>query len=504
MAAAHGDCRPGYAVTGQDWLNTAALAGTAGLVVLCAATLLQRPVVGLADNLDGGRVMTPAGIAPRVDAGAFPDARVPRLYDETNADPSAGSSSAAGIAWLAKQLGFGLSGEAHAFDLRQLGALYTLGIACVLAAALAAGVAPLVVFGLAWVIADPVHLLYFNSFYPDAAMLLGVLGTTAWLLAWGDFDEGFFGPAKARDGIRLAALCGLLFTAGASRMANAALPALALPFLLARWLARPLPRPERPLRTAAVCLLLLAVTAGPIYHFGWGGGPRFLFVNSYHAVFTGIAEVSSDPGGALRALGVPDRLAPFAGRSIHQIPDRALLDPAGDPEPSLARLSRARLASLYLSDPPALARSEARLRAPLALARPPMPSFENEPGRYYTRAAQWSSLRSALVEGASPLLWCALTVLGVHLAARVLRRRPLSALECTLGYLLLCFSAQVVIAILGEGFFGIRLHLAGARLLLDLLLAVAIFATLERGIARAHSTGRRPAVSEASVTPGTP
>ena len=469
-------------------IDASAIAGIGGLALLCAATLLQRPVLGLADNLDGGRVMAPAGIAPRVDPGTYPELIVPRLYDAGEASLSSHFSSAAAMAWAAKQLGFGLAGESNAFDVRQLGALYGLLVVALLAGALIAGVAPLLVLGLAWVIADPVHLLYFNSFYADVPMLLGVLGTTFWLLAWGDFDDAFFSPASWRELGRVGLLAALFFITGMSRGANAAVPLLVMALPLARWFAAPVPRPARPVRTALVSVPLIALSALPIIHFVRGSGPRFEFVNSYHAVFNGIAEVASDQAAALRALDIPDRFRDHVGRSVYEIADRTLLDATGAPEPSLARLSRVRLAGLYLSDPRALARTEARLRAPLALARPPMPNYENEPGRYYTRAGQLSSIRALLVDRAAPALWCGLLGLGGYLAVRVARRRPLTRLQSTLAFLWVCFASQSVLAVLGEGFFGIRLHLAGARLALDLLLVVAGFAALS-GLAKRVARG---------------
>src|SRR4030095_5237923 len=85
----------------------------------------------------------------------------------------------------------------------------------------------------------------------------------------------------------------------------------------------------------------------------WGSGPRFLAANNYNAVYGGIARVASDRDGALAFLGIPaeDRSRPaedyFAARVRRKPPV----------VPSLQRLSRLRLAWIYLRDPGALVRT---------------------------------------------------------------------------------------------------------------------------------------------------
>ena len=130
-------------------------------------------------------------------------------------------------------------------------------------------------------------------------------------------------------------------------------------------------------------------------------------------------------------------------------------------------------------DPAALVRSEQRLRAPLALDRPPVPNFELEPGRYYTRWGPIQALRVAMVTHAAPLLWVGLAGLSGYLGVCAFRLRVLTNVQMAMSFLLLCIATQIPIAVLGEGFFGLDLHLTCARLCLDLLLAILCYQLLK-------------------------
>lgn len=437
------------------------------LVAVQAARLLARdPCVGVADNRDYWRVAQPAGIEveaqPRHRQGRF----VICSYPETA--PRLGSlfSSAALLAWTARPLGWGLAIPAGEFDLRQVGLLYGALTLALLAAALALGLPAPRALLFAWVLADPGFLLFFNSLYADPALLLGLLGVVCLL----PLTAGTRRARRERFAIpALLVLCALL--AGASKMQYSVLPGL----LLAACLAGLLLERRRPDRSGLVFLGLLAVAAvAAPANFFWGSGPRFLDANAYDAVYSGIAQVAGDPDAALAELGIPAELRSrpaknfFAGRIGHD-------DPA---LPYLRKLSRLRLAALYLRDP------EARTETAGKIARL-LEKQETNPRGNYTREESGGGPRGyetpwqfavwrGRIFGGLPAY-----TLGLFLAAvagaliwRAARRRWTG--EDTLAlFLVLWVISQSAIGVLGDGLATLEQHLLGARLGLDLLLVLA-------------------------------
>jgi hypothetical protein len=129
------------------------------LLAQMALVLAREPCVGVADDLDYWRVAKPAGID-------VPPAQRRQGYyvvcSYSEIEPSLGSffSSPALMAWLARPLGWGLPEPAGQFDLRQVGLLYGVLTAAVLAGALLLGVPPLAVLLHAWVIAVHGFILF--------------------------------------------------------------------------------------------------------------------------------------------------------------------------------------------------------------------------------------------------------------------------------------------------------------------------------------------------------
>jgi hypothetical protein len=434
------------------------------LLAQMALVLAREPCVGVADNLDYWRVAKPAGIdvsPAQRRQGYYVVCSFPEI------EPSLGSffSSPALMAWLARPLGWGLPVPAEQFDLRQVGLLYWVLTAAVLVGALLLGAPPLAVLLLAWVIADPGFLLFFNSLYADPALLLGLLGAACFL------PPGLGESSRAsRWALAALVLCAAL--AGFSKMQYSFFPAL----LLGACAAAPLLKRERPdrARIAVLALLGLVAVAGPA-HFFWGDAPRFLDANAYDAVYGGIARVSSDPAAALAALGIPEehRLRPTKDYYAARVaPDDPVL-------PYLRRLSRVRLAGLYLRDPTAARLTAARIAEELWQPETnPRGNYTREESgrrrRVYREPFQFSLWRSRGL-GWLPA-WTVWLFLAGVLAALVYRGvRGLWNAEDTLWlFLVLWVTLQAAVAVLGDGFVSLQQHLVGARLGLDLLLVLVL------------------------------
>ena len=438
------------------------------LVLIQAARLLARdPCVGVADNRDYWRVARPAGI----EAAAQPRHRQGRFvicsYPET--EPYLGSlfSSAALVAWTARPLRWGVAVPAGEFDLRQVGLLYGVLTLALLAAALALGLSPLRALLFAWVLADPGFLLFYNSLYADPALLLGLLGVVCLL------------PLPATTGRTrwqrmaipaLLVLCALL--AGASKMQYSVLPGL----LLASCLAGLLFERRRPDRAGLALLALLAVAAvAAPANFFWGSGPRFLDANAYDAVYSGIARVASDPDAALAELGIPAEFRSRPAKSFFA--ERIGHD---DPVlPSLRKLSRLRLAALYLRDPEARTQVAGRIARLLEMQETnPRGNYTREESdggpRGYETAWQFAAWRGRIFGGLPAYtLWLFLAAVAGALVWRGASRRWTA--EDTLAlFLVLWVISQSAIGVLGDGLATLEQHLLGARLGLDLLLVLVV------------------------------
>lgn len=441
------------------------LAGRAG------RALLREPCVGVADNLDYWRVARPAGIhvEPVRKQGYY----MTCSYELTEPDLGSSLTSPSLVAWLARSL----DSRGDGLDVRRLGFLYWLASALLLIGAFAAGVSAVHVLMTAWVLYDPGFFLFFNSLYADPALVLGLAAAVLLLLLL----DPLAGSRRARVTV-LALLIVAAAFAGFSKMQYSPLPAVLLASdLLAMAFRRRLPRLEEGVFLAV--LLVLAVAA-PI-HFLRGPAPRFLDANDYNAVFGGIVRVSSDPAAALAALGFPDE--------HRQRPPQDFFAAAVGPDdpvmPYVRRISRLRLATLYLKDTQALARTARAVHGDLAKVRThPRGTFTRaESGRRareYRLPEQFSVWRSCALDrvGLWTLLLLGAVVLG--LGYRALRGRGRwAAVDTVLLFLLLWVTSQIAVAVLGEGFVNLHQHLLGARLGLDLLI-VTLLGRLALAVAR--------------------
>lgn len=446
----------------------------------------------MADNLDYWRVADPAGIEvqPEPKQGYY----VVCSYPVREAALGGFFSSPALMAWLARPLGWGLGVPEGRFDLRQLGLLYGAAAAAVLAFALALGLRVTSALLLTWVLADSGFLLFFNSLYADPALLLGLLGTVCFL-PFAGFGEPGEGVPKERPALALLLVSAAL--AGFSKMQYSPFPLLLLGVcLLILALRREWPGPGR---LAFLALLALLGLAGP-WHFFCGSAPRFPDANDYNAVYGGIARVSSHPAAALAALGIP---AAYRERPAEDY-FAARVGPDDPVLPSLRRLSRVRLAGLYLGDPGAAWRTAESIAQELwKPGTNPRGNYTRaESGRkrrVYESPWQFSAWRSRCLGWLPPqAVWIFLGAVAGTLAYRGARGRW-NARDTAWLFLLLWLGSQAAVAVLGEGFVNLHQHLLGARFALDLLLVLvlerALVALVRRGSYRLPS-GISPCISE--------
>jgi hypothetical protein len=453
------------------------VAGT-GLVVLLIGSafhlLMQEPVLGAADNLDFERVMRPAGIQHTQDVTSFHHQYVVTKFKLVPSNLLHKTSSAVMPAWLARHLRFLFGAEPGHMDIRQVGLVYLLVLTALLLRALRLGVPPLLCALATWVIVDPGYCLYFNSFFADAAFLVGAFGVYLWLIRWGGF-EGRDVP-WLRKGWTLTALFVLLLLAGGSKQLYIYLPAVvALPLLVIAWV--PGNSTWRIRLTASAILIVAALL--PAAHFSIGSGPRFHWLNGYNRVFMGILMATSRTDETLHELGLRDEFLSLRGTHAWSGDWREL--ERGDVKKLKRRIrniSTTKVATLYLQDPSAVAFVSQKVKEPLALKVPTDGSFEaSDPrkSRRYKSRWQFSNVRARIVKAAWPAIAIGLAVALAAVAYDITRRRRASGIQIAIAVLILAFGVHLAATVIGDGFFALSRHLIGARLYLDLLLVTASY-----------------------------
>jgi len=463
------------------WL---AVAGVVALAAHAGRTLLREPCLGVADNRDWWRVARPAGIevAPDLPKGFYVVCRHPA----GEADPLGGLSSAGLVAWGVRAAADGPGGSV---DLRWIGLVYWLATAALLTAGLLAGLDALLVLATAWVLYDPGFLLFFNSLYADPALIVALAAALILLLA--DPLRRSDDPRRGSRDAWAAAVLG-----GFSKMQYSTFPAVLLACCaLAMAAARSRPRRRHGILLAA---LLAAAALAPV-HFLHGPAPRFLDANNFNAVFGGIVRVATDPAAAVRALGMPEEEAARQPRDYFAARRRGVLAPV---LPALRSLSRVRLAALYLGDPGAIARTAAEIHAQLGKVRThPRGNYTREESgrgpRFHRSPEQFSLWRTRLLGAVPAWSHLLLAATALLLAWRAARRRW-SALDAASLLLVLWSASQFAVAVLGEGLVNLDQHLLGARLAIDLLVALTAV-RLIRSAARALV--RHPGAGPAGSVP---
>jgi hypothetical protein len=442
--------------TALRWL---ALAGVLLLAGRAGALIVRQPCVGVADNLDYWRVARPAGIV--VEAERKQGHHVVCGYALAAPDLGSSVTTPSLVAWLARPLGWLFDVPAGRLDLRQVGVLYWLASVILLLGGLRLGVSAPLLLLVAWVLYDPGFLLFFNSLYADPALILGLTAAVLLLLA----DR-----ARVPGALVAALLAAAGALAGFSKMQYAVFPGV----LLGACLLAQLFRRRRPAahETAGLAALLALALAAPLY-FLYGPAPRFLDANNYNATFGGIARVAGDAPAALAALGIPEGFRdrqPLDYFAAGVTPDDPVM-------PHVRRVSRVRLAGLYLQDPEALRETARRLHRELARVRthPRGTRTRSESGKIESvrTPEQFSVWRSRLLDRIPWWSHLLLAVTALLLTVQAVRNRW-RPVDTAALFLLLWVTAQFGVAVLGEGFVNIHQHLLGARLGLDLLLVLPV------------------------------
>lgn len=445
------------------------------LLAYGATQLLGRPLLGMADNGDFWRVTGPAGLENPRGVGTPTHRFVQPFYRRVPPDDRVGHSSTSLIARWAMSLPGGRPGTFH---VRRMGALL-LGLTCILfaVAALRSGGAALpTCVAFAWVLMDPAYLLFFNSFYADAVALLGILGCATLLCVRGA------APSRMTLGLLLLSAA----TVAWSKQAHVALALALAATLLAIGGTR-----RSPGNWIAAALSVL-VTVGAAFYFTRGPGPSFPQINNYNAVFAGIGPVSRDPERSLRTLDISPEWLDRVGTHYFQQPVPHEL------ARELESLSRPRLASLYATDPGALATVLGRAQQNLSSPRRVLGNYSYWRERPYRRIHRvpWSfgRLREALLRHPA-VFWSWWFIVGAATAFFARRRKGTTGPWAAATFLWLTVGLETATAILGDGLFALGGHLRVARFANDLLLALVLALAVEHGLRRLrgyrHSFTRR-------------
>jgi hypothetical protein len=389
---------------------------------------------------------------------------------------SDGFVSAAAFAAIARDVpAFGGRGV---FDLRRLGLLYTIVVAAVLAGGLLAGADTALCFVLAWVFADPNYLGIANSLYSEPPALVATLGLTLWF----SIESTTVSQARRARAVGcLVALFALLAVGSFSRAPMAVLPCLVAVLVWERWLQGGAPRLSR--SGAIVCGALALFATFPAAHFTLGDGPRFATGNAFNSVFMGPLLDSPHPETTLAHLGLPPRFARYAGKSYYDVGvPRGL-------QKRLANVSYSRRVFTYLVEPDSLRRVGSHVAGIFAVG---VRALSAETETVPARADPWwrfGRLRSALLASHPSAVWVLWLGLSAFVAAALARRVSLRA-PYALAFLCALGITQTVIAVLGDGTYGLARHLLVARFSFDCALALSVGELARIGAAR---FGRRTA-----------
>lgn len=390
----------------------------AACVVILLWQLFLPGFIGLADNRDFAKVAGRLciGRADVDDAGAYfvyfyPDYRRSQHYCWESGIPTSQLLLAGAASWLQGHIG-----NPQRFDIRWLGAVHAL---CFFAAwclwlvalrPLKGAVWWIVAAAALWIFTDVGFISYLNSFYTDAAALLGamiMLPAALWLLSAGEPR-----PAPAV----WFALGALLFLT--SKGQHGALgPVLAGFLLFARW------RESRRFRFLKIALASTLI-AGSCWvlletpHW-YKSEARF------NLIFSKILPIAPSPARDLSELGLSQADLPYVGLNAFLPPS-----PAADPawlEAFSHRGGYGKVAMFWIRHP---VRTLANLRRDLKneAGQRRLPGFSNfqpEAGRpagaLTSRFGSWSALRTRLVLWWPEHLavWYALVLLfGTILAVR--------------------------------------------------------------------------------------
>ena len=446
-----------------------------GLGVLGAlAVLLQLfwgQHIGLADNGDGFRLMCHFDLVKRVDVL---QSRVVLHYAPVTYGCRPELAYLSSQQWLvwpvvrAYQLRY-----ASGFDLRALGVLHSALFGLLLAALYRALPGPrrarvvaVVVAGV--LLADVAFVAYFVSPYSEPATFLGLLAVVA-ATAW-------YVRAAGTPWVPLLALTFAAVFLVLAKSQTFVFAVLLVPVLLSRTVETPtFSGPWRGrVAPAAACVVLLATAAGNLVQ-----QPRFFAeVNNHNLVFHTLLVDAPEPESVLRSLGVSEELVRYRGTGYFDLDPRQR-----DADPEYEQFHRQvdrRDLLVYLATQsrhwPQLLRAGAEAVSelrPQDLSNYPTPRKSDD--RVAPRPNPTERLLGWLAPVSWPLfpvVWLAALVAG---ALALLRRsmgregRALGAVCYLLGGAAL---SQVVIAVVGDGYYELVKHTVLSGYATALLLAV--------------------------------
>jgi len=442
------------------------------VTVVLVRQLLLPPIVGLADNGDYQRVLDPLGLQHR--ATAWEDRYFGWLGREYVAGPSAPAqllSSQLLLSGAAVGLGRLLPGNGG-FDIRLMGALhlalYLLGLALILRAARTFAAPARAVIDAALLLAatDVAYVAPLNSFYAEAATLVGLallIGCALLALR----DDGAW--RLAAPGYLAASA---LFVAAKPQNGFLAIPLAALAFVM-------LPRGRGRLPRAAVAAgAVLLVALGLYLHtrVPWTLRVRNLWNN----VFTTILADSPDPRADLAEFGLDPALARYAG-----VPAFADSIPI---EAATAGYGFGDVLRFHLRHPGRFVRiAAACARNTFVWRDPRMGNYPREAGHPAgTLAADfsgWSRLEAAVLPRSLPgigLFLGGVVAAGLLAARRHGVRTAAGGTACLVAALALSAGMEFGICIVGDGLYDIVKHLYLFQLLYD----ASLFAALAWGAGR--------------------
>lgn len=448
-----GSSRSDYVVARWELLVFSAIAAAV------AFQLFVPPIVGVADNGDYHRVMTPLGLEPTVTEWSD------RYFDHLNlryriGEPGPttfptsqillGKAALAVNRWL---------GRGPLFSLQVLGgvntAVYLLGLYLVLLAMKRLTPAARIAGGLVLFLisTDGSNVTFFNSFYSESASLVFLVLLIGWFLF-----------ANRRERVGTWRLVGYFLVAGAFVAAKPQNHPLAVPAVViaAVWWRRVSPVFGRGVLVGGGALLLA---------FSWtlySGVPSHIKdYNCWNVVFYSLLADSNDPRADLAELGLDPELASFAGQGAFA---------AGVPLGEVSgRIHHTDLARFFARHPDRLAGLAAACSREVYVKVDPVNGhFEKAsgfPARQQSGAfSAWHRFQATVLPRS--LGWLVLQwVVFTGAVGTVLYRRGAGGSEGAIAWLAgglgLMAALEFVICVLGDGTYDIVKHLFLFQVLLD-------------------------------------
>lgn len=448
-----GDTEPRLGLGRNDFAVAAALWVVVTVVAL--TQLFAGDDVGLHDNGDGWRLWCHAGRdVPVLDDFSFVSERGSAAACAYDPDRNgwAFPSSMDPALRVALRVDALVSGSTESFDLRTLGVLGSIALGAVAAAAVFVFPGPLWLRGalvggtmLLWL--DIGFLAYLNSYYSEAAGLVGGAGLVVALAAYLRRPEWWTGA--------------ILFVAAlVAGMAKPQALTILLPLFVTviagSWLARR----DRWTSAIAVGVIALIMIAAAVYASMIG--PFYAEVNTYNAVFTAVLGESDDPVAELEALGLPPGLAGFAGHGYWPEETSAVGHP--DYPQFTADANRARVVVYVLTHPRlAIPIAETTLKSVREFRPGYLGNHAGRPG-IATRPEPTTWLLRALRPAWLwlPLVWLTAMIGGSAVAWRRRHDETARVWGLTAAFIGAAAAVAAVAVPLADGYFEIGKHLVFA------------------------------------------